>query len=135
MPEHLPIMKDSIIQFVKQTLGCQCPDEVFSHIECEQDIQLDSNIVLNVRINVGNRLLIYIVKASDARFIKVNLSSMIKAGKKERDKQGFNRFRLVLAVDDTDSLHPDMDKLFDELKADDDKVHLHLIKKKEILFI
>jgi hypothetical protein len=135
MPEHLPTMKDSIIQFVKQTLGCQCPDEVFRHIECEQDIHLDSNIVLTARINVGNRLLIYIIETDNTAFIKDNLNSMVKAGKNERDKRGFNRFRLVLAGDDTDSLHPDIDKLFGELKVDDDKIHLHLIKNKEILFI
>ena len=135
MPEHLPDMKDSIIKFVKQTLGCQCPDEVFSHIECEQDIHLDNDIVLNARINAGNRLLIYIVEASDVLFIKENLSSMIKGGKKEQEKQGFNRFRLVLACDNANLLSPDADKLFDELKAGDDKMHLHLIKKKEILFI
>jgi hypothetical protein len=121
---------ENIIAFVKQSLGCNCPDEVFSHIECQSDIPC-SGILLDMRINVGNRLLIYIVTVNDPDFLRRMLPALVTAGKKERDGAGFNRFRLVLAADDVSKIKKEAEKIFNSLN-EDEKIYLHTLSKKSI---
>jgi len=46
-----------IKRFVQETLGCSCPEEVFNKI----DYQKESDDISGRRINVGDRLFIYII--------------------------------------------------------------------------
>jgi hypothetical protein len=48
--------------FAQETLGCQCPEEVFDFIDSQRDIELFPQISLTNKINIGNRLLIYIIQ-------------------------------------------------------------------------
>jgi hypothetical protein len=59
------IKTENIKTFVRQTLGCACPEEVFKRIDCQSDIKLNDNILLSSKINVGNKLLIYVVEIND----------------------------------------------------------------------
>jgi hypothetical protein len=121
---------ENIKAFVKQSLGCNCPDEVFSHIECRSDIPC-SGIVLDMRINVGNRLLVYIVTVNDPDSLRRLLQVLVTAGKKERDGAGFNRFRLVLAADDISKIKKEAEKIFNSLN-EDEKIYLHTLPGKSI---
>jgi len=121
---------ENIIAFVKQSLGCNCPEEVFSHIECWSDIPC-SGIVLDTRINVGNRLLVYIVTVNDPDSLRRMLPVLVSAGKKERDGAGFNRFRLVLAADDISKIKKEAEKIFNSLN-EDEKIYLHTLSGKSI---
>jgi len=85
---------EEIKTFVRQTLGCGCPEEVFQYIDCQSNISVD-DIPLMGKINIGNRLLIYIVEINDINSLKNVLSFLIGKGMKERDGSNFNRFRLV----------------------------------------
>jgi len=116
---------ENIIAFVKQSLGCNCPEEVFSHIECQTDIPC-SGIVLDTRINVGNRLLIYIVTVNEPDSLWRMLPVLVTAGKKERDGAGFNRFRLVLASDNINAIEKEAEKIFNSLN-EDEKIYLHTL--------
>ena len=49
-----------IKQFVRETLGCTCPDEVLQHIECQADVNASDDVLLDYEINVGNKLLIFV---------------------------------------------------------------------------
>jgi hypothetical protein len=120
----------NIIAFVKQTLGCSCPDEVFSFIECRSDIPC-SGIVLDMKINVGNRLLVYVVTVNEPDSLVHILPALVTAGKKERDGAGFNRFRLALAADDISSIEKEAGKIFRSLN-EDEKVYLHTLPRKSI---
>jgi hypothetical protein len=88
--------REKIKAFVQGVLGCGCAEEVFKTIESRHakkgDVRYD-------RINIGNRLLIYVFRADDPEFIEKELPGMLLTGMKERDGGGFNRFRLVLATD------------------------------------
>ena len=124
--------KEDIKIFAQQTLGCGCPEEVFQHIDSQSNVQLNG-IVLNRRIKIGNRLLIYIVEIKDADSVKNNLAFLVSSGRKERDAIGFNRFRLVLTADDIDKVKKIAEEMFDVISSDE-KVHLHVISKKSIPF-
>lgn len=124
-------MKDhkTIKTFVQKTLGCGCPEEVFQYIECRSDTALDGFVLKNW-INIGNRLLVYVVEADNSS-LKQMLPVLIAAGRKERDEKGFNRLRIVLAADDIDEMKRVASSIFNNADKDD-KVHLHTILKKNI---
>jgi hypothetical protein len=118
---------ESVKIFVRNTLGCDCAEEVFSHIENERDVEAGGATLKN-KINVGNRLLVYVVEAH-ADILKA-MPALVSAGKKERDARGFNRFRLVLVSDDK-KLKKRSLEAFKAISASDQKIHLHVIGKNE----
>ena len=124
------VKTENIIAFVKQTLGCNCPEEVFSTLNCQSHVPC-SGSVLDLKINVGNRLLIYVVTVNDPDSLVRILPALVTAGKKERDGAGFNRFRLVLAADDISTIGKEAGKIFSSLNKDE-KVHLHTLPGKSI---
>ncbi len=125
---------DQIKSFVQQTLGCRCSDAVFEHTEIDRNIQTDSGIFLHSRINIGNRLLIYVMEQKGSSFNPEDLSSIIHEGTHERYKYGFNRFRLVLTFDGSEELRQTVENKFDKLPDKDDKTHLHIIDREDLTF-
>lgn len=123
--------KEKIKTFVKLTLGCTCPEEVFEYIDCQSNIKLNDDILLHDKINIGNRLLIYVVEANNPGLIKNVLPFLVNTGKKERDNLRFNRFRLVLVTENLDKIKEIAESIFDTIHKDD-KVHLHVIQKDNI---
>ena len=124
------LLDENIKTFVKNTLGCGCPEEVFEYIDCQSNIKLN-DVVLRNRINIGNRLLIYIVEVHNGDSLKNVLPLLIATGKKERDDLKFNRFRLVLASDNIDETKKVADDVFRTIEKDE-KIHLHIIFKTDI---
>jgi hypothetical protein len=124
------LLDENIKTFVRQTLGCGCPEEVFEYIDCQTNITLN-DIMLRNRINIGNRLLIYIVEVNKGDSLKNVLPFFINMGKKEKDDLKFNRFRLVLASDNIDETKKAAEDIFKTIDRDE-KVHLHVILKADI---
>lgn len=117
----------AIKEFVQKTLGCGCPEEVFKIIEYQDNIPC-GNLIIRRRINVGNRLLIYIFDVTKNTVITEVLPFLLKSGKEQRDKNRFNRFRLVLTVEDIGNIEKTIFNLFNKINTDE-KVHLHVIAK------
>ena len=92
-----------IKSFVQNNLGCGCSDEVFSFIQVEKNPDDFHSLPVDYLITIGNRLLIGIClyENLDVGAIK-NISRSLSAGKKLRDRNGFNRFRLVVASDSSE---------------------------------
>lgn len=127
------MMKDSIKKFVQQTLGCNCPEEVFKIIDCGRDIVINKDIMLAFKINIGNRLLVYIIDVDNSNTVEENLDSIVEYGKDERDRKGFNRFRLVLSAEiNEDSVHSIIQS-FNDSKKYDDRMHLHVVEKDTLM--
>lgn len=124
--------KQAVKKFVRQTLGCTCPDAVFNYVECEESTRLSAAILLSYRINIGHRLLIYVVKTNHPHFIDRYLSTLVRLGKDERDRMGFNRFRLVIATDKVQEIGPSVDKIFKDLEDRDDKINVHVVSIGEV---
>lgn len=120
----------NITTFVQRILGCGCPEEVFRYIECQCDIKINDIAVKN-RVNIGNRLLIYVAEVNEPDSVNRILPLLYDAGKKDRDSSGFNRFRLVLAADIVDDIKQSAVDTFNSINKDD-KMHLHVILKNNI---
>ncbi|MEW6052779.1 MAG: hypothetical protein AB1552_03175 [Nitrospirota bacterium] len=121
---------EEIKTFVRNTLGCGCPDEVFRIIECQSSLRVH-DIVLRSRLNIGNRLLIYIAEIDDTDVIKEVLPILVDAGKKERNRLGFNRLRIVVAAHSPEKIRNAAEALFSSANKDE-KIHLHIIDTADI---
>ncbi|HTY89887.1 MAG TPA: hypothetical protein VMC84_01800 [Methanocella sp.] len=119
---------ENVRTFVRNTLGCDCDEEVFRHIENEHGASV-AGYTLRNKINVGNRLLVYIAEPGD---LEKTLPELVNAGRDERDARGYNRFRLVLVSDDA-ALKERAFKAFKKLPAADEKIHLHVVGKAGIV--
>jgi hypothetical protein len=116
----------AIKKFVRQVLGCTCPDKVFEQIE-------DKHVVPAVSphtrvITIGGRLLIYIWVVNEPGQFKENFSVMLAAGQEERDERVLNRFRAVLATDETNkNFAAEAALYFSHFAGRDDRMHLHVV--------
>jgi hypothetical protein len=118
----------AIKQFVRNTLGCSCPEQVFEYIDCRKAVNIDDNIVLDYEINIGNRLLIFVAGVGGLDSLGSVLPKLVHGGLNKRDQRSFNRFRLVLLTAAPDDIEQPAEKIFSSLIADE-KAHLHVINK------
>ncbi len=125
---------ERIRRFIRHTLGCVCPDEVFRSVDVQRHVRLNSFIVLDSALIIGNRLLIYIAEARTEACVEEHLPVLFRAGKDERDTKGLNRFRLVLVSDRPDAVRRTAGELFEELRGNDEKAHLHVVHRSEMPF-
>jgi len=122
--------KDQIIDFVRHTLGCTCPDEVFEKIEME-----DSRFAAapyERKITIGEKLLIYIKWVDFPDSLNEQLPVLLSEGKTERDRKGLNRFRAVLVSDKVQTVSDAAVGIFNAFSGKDEKIHLHVVDSKEI---
>ena len=114
-----------IKRFVQETLGCSCPEEVFNKIE----YQKNSGGIWERKINVGDRLLVYILAMNGKSDIRHVINTALKQGIEERDNTGLNRFRLVLVSSCPEELCGSAEQAFKNSKYTDEKAHLHIVSE------
>lgn len=121
-----------IKDFAVEMLGCGCPDEVFQTIETgKADIgPLPESAISSILI--GNRLLIYLVSVDRQTELSALLPELIKAGTGERDRKGYNRFRLVLVTEDEAFDGGGAAFLFSSMSNGDDRLFLHILEKEKL---
>ncbi len=105
---------------VRDTLGCTCPEEVFRDID-ELPPAPDSPVTRSWVI--GDRLMIQILPTDDARALATRLPELLTAARRERDRRGLNRARLVIASDDPAA--PGLEAI----PLPDDRIHLHVLPR------
>jgi hypothetical protein len=120
--------------FVRETLGCECPEEVFTHIDHICNVPLEEDMFITSKLIIGNRLLIYVVDADDPDFVERTLTFLLRIGREERNTLGLNRFRLVLATNNRGKVAERAKKVFDLLPERDTKTHLHVVDREAIPF-
>lgn len=121
-----PGQKAAIERFVRGTLGCQCPDEVFRKLEVGP-LALPGGSGTGRRLVIGDRLLIHVVTASERSELLLRLEELAIAGRDERDRLGFNRFRLVIGMPAAASDAPSLGQRFSRALDGDDRAHLHVL--------
>lgn len=117
----------AIERFVRDTLGCACPAEVFHHIERHAV----AGVPWQTRIDVGGRLLVLLADADRAGSLERLLSEAVASGIALRDREGFNRFRLVLLAADPAPLRASAGPVFAALAGADARAHLHVVDARE----
>ena len=117
-----------IKRFIQETLGCSCPEEVFNQI----DYQKECDDISERKINVGERLLIYIITMGGKSNVQGVISSALEQGVEERDEKGLNRFRLVLVASCPDELRSSAEHAFDSSGYADEKTHLHVVNETDV---
>ncbi len=123
-----------IREFVRKTLGCNCPEEVFQYIDFRKVVNIDENILPAYEINIGNRLLIFAAGIDEADSLRSILSKLVQVGVNKRDEKKFNRFRLVLLTTRVNYIEEKAFEIFDSLVTDE-KVYLHVIDKDDFPMI
>ena len=133
-PEELRkifIQSDLVQQFVRHQLGCGCPDSVFDHIVVGSPSVFDAvaEQIPELQILVGRKLLISIVDVTLNGIMESFVELWLTQGQRIRDEHNLNRFRLVLICDDTFKKGKNGFSQF----CGDDRVHLHLLSRKDLL--
>jgi hypothetical protein len=121
-----PDRKAAIERFVRGTLGCQCPDEVFRNVEIDP-LALPGGRGTGRRLVIGGRLLIHVVAAPERSELLPRLEELAIAGRDERDRLGLNRFRLVIGMPAAASDAPSLEHRFSRALGGDDRAHLHVL--------
>jgi len=115
----------SIKHFVREHLGCACPDKVFENITVTEQSGIFTTA--NTVYEIGGRLFVAVIVAVEWDDIAKRLGKLVDAGKRYRDQHAYNRFRLVI-VTDNDDAKKNLQLVFDDLPGMDEKTHLHVIK-------
>ena len=112
--------------FIRETLGCRCPEKVFEKIEVEHFHPFEGVSEIT-RIVVGDTLLIYVAKPNVVKNVVEKLELIGEAGKADRDKNKYNRFRLVLPIAQDDPIANKITSRFLNEFQSDVKMHLHFV--------
>ena len=117
---------DNMRVFVRQVLGCGCPDEVLRTIRRSMAGE-GANERAYERVDLGGRLLLYLLQAVEPRNDPGQLAVLLRAGIADRDRHGFNRFRLVVPAVEAQRADGIADATLTEVPTADDKVHVHVV--------
>jgi len=121
--------------FIRSTLGCGCPDEVLEWIQCTHTELTQEDDTRITRINVGGRLLVYVLEIEGPDWLAEEaLPAVIAAATVDRATSCFNRLRVVVAIDDPEEMKPRMERIFNGSAPADEKVHLHLVHSTDLPF-
>lgn len=109
--------------FVRETLGCGCPDEIVARTDVERSADGE------LGLNVGGRLLVRVLQPDDRDRIIELFPETVERLCAERDLRGFNRLRLVAVCDEPEMLGPVLEGLLPAIAAADDRVHVHAVPR------
>lgn len=118
---------DSLERFIREELGCQCPDAVFRDIGVESCPTSFGHWPGARLISAGGRLLVLVLDGDDSVAIRRGLPALVASGRRMRDARGFNRFRLVVATSLPEALASSLMSCFENLEGKDDRLHLHVV--------
>jgi hypothetical protein len=116
----------SIERFVRGTLGCGCPHEVFEHVFIKHLPGVAGRPPI-VQLLVGSRLLIHVVRPPVAEAVNGWVEQLASNGRAARDRHGYNRFRLVIASPTPPAAASEIQQCFARAILGDQKAHLHFV--------
>lgn len=116
----------AIERFVRGTLGCGCPDEVFQHLVLSRLPPIAGRPPI-VQLQVGSRLLIHVVAPPDGAAANGWIEQLAANGRAARDRHGYNRFRLVIASPTPPASTRGLQEHFARAIVGDEKAHLHFV--------
>ena len=114
--------------FVKNTLGCNCPEKVFEKIEVSKFLTEEHEKEIT-RIVVGDTLLIYVISPEPSGEFVDSVESIGLAGKTDRDTNNYNRFRLVVSSFEDITQQHKVSERFSKAFNTDEKMHIHFVNQ------
>ena len=115
-------------RLIRSELGCACPDHVFERIEVLPASSGFAGLPGDHLIAVGNRLLLLVISSSTWQEVLDQIEHLCTSGRQLRDAQGFNRFRVVVAVPEVAVARAALAGHFAAAIDHDDRMHLHVIR-------
>ncbi len=115
--------------FVRDQLGCGCPETVFDDIRIySAPAGFGARLPLRL-LEIGGRLMILIVGPDQDTISAGLIRQLLADGVALRDERGFNRFRLVVASlsDPELLLHR-----FTGIPCPDERAHLHVVSARDL---
>lgn len=120
--------------FVRQDLGCGCPEEIFADIDLTLP-ELGQDRLVYKKLIIGRRLLIAILPCDDPATLQHLLPQLVQQLRQERDSMGYNRVRIVIAATEPILIQLSADLLFQGLNDIDERMHLHILPADHLLGI
>ena len=119
-------MRAELIAFVRGTLGCGCPDEVFEDMRVERRPEPFAGLPVDALVRIGGRLVVALCSPTDRHQIEAALARIVTVGVTTRDAEGFNRLRVVVVTAD-DAAGPVLATLFAAATGGDKRAFLHVV--------
>jgi hypothetical protein len=121
----------AVTRFVREVIGCNCPDEVFQHIEGQRGSSAVKACSADCELRIGGRLLI-VVTSEPVAGLAPHLAEVVAEGKRARDERKFNRFRLVVQTGKPAEESEEFFRAFESAPDRDERTHLHVLPKGEV---
>ena len=121
-----------ITRFVREVIGCDCPDEVVRHVEVRRETTAVKSCPVDYEVRIGDRLLVVVTSESVDVLSRSRLEQVISEGKRARDDGKFNRFRLVVQARNAAEDKEKLLRAFEAVSARDEKTHVHVVGQSEV---
>ena len=126
------INRTAIREFIREEIGCTCPDEVFESINIEKKPRHDENFNSEYLVSIDGKLLVYLVEPYQWSSLTDSLEQIFCWWREMRNIGGFNRFRLVVITPDIKPARRKLLRQFGSLDGLDERLHLHIIEHKQL---
>lgn len=126
--------RPDVERFVRGTLGCACPEEVFRSVSISR-APAAAGLPATTEVLVGSRLLIRLVALPWEPAAPGWLERLATEGRATRDRHGYNRFRLVIAIPADEQAWERTGGFaarFARAAAGDDRAQLHLLAEDQL---
>lgn len=121
-----PPVHVEFVRFVREVLGCGCPDEVVARTVVDASDGGESGL------DVGGRLLVRVLKPVDPDRLVEGFPEAVERLRAERDRRGFNRLRLVAVHPRTEDLAPVLTEMLSILAPGDNQIFVHAVAAEQL---